>query len=207
MKKNLLVLLVLIAGADIVSADVGFGIKNSIGLSSFTGSDWKDVLYWNDADNKTGISYSAGFFIDFSGDYFGFQIDILYSSITAGVKAKDSEWSGYEWIEWRENLIEVPLYLKLGFPVGQKGKVVFMGGPNILYTIGSITETYDDGYGYVFPWDELYDFPLKFGIAVGIGYENRHFRTALIYKKTITEAVADYNRHNQNFGMEIGYRF
>ncbi len=201
----MLVLAILLACAGTVSADAGFGIKGGVGLSSYTGADWSDFVASQGANNKMGFSFSAGIFAElYFTQSFGIEADFLYSSLTRGYKAGDS------YVEYRENIFEVPVYLKYAIPVGN-GKVVIMGGPDFFYTFGDISMILDLGvYGSgsdSAPASDLYENLFRIGVAGGIGYETESYRFAGLYKRTLTEAVSDYSRHSQNFALELGYKF
>ncbi|MBF9018064.1 MULTISPECIES: outer membrane beta-barrel protein [unclassified Oceanispirochaeta] len=205
MKKTILIGLVLVlVSAGFLSAQARFGLKVAGGLSSYTGSDWNDVTDLSSiVDNKLGFSYGGGVLLNVAfSKMFSIQPEILYSSLTGGRTFPDYDYN----YEWRENTLEVPVYLQLGFPVGN-GKFLIMGGPDFFYTFGEIKYKDSDGYETSVAASDDMDNLFRIGFAAGIGYEVNNIQFAALYKRALSSQLDSFEIHNQNMTLEIAYLF
>jgi outer membrane protein with beta-barrel domain len=205
MKKSvLLVLLLVFVSIVFLGAQISGGLKIAGGMSSYSGDDWKNVIASNiDLENSLGFSYGGGLFLNIAfTENLSIQPEVLYSSLTGG-----GRYPAYEYdFEYREHVIEAPVYLQIGLPIG-KGKFLIMGGPDFFYTFGDIKLKDSDGSVDSWPASEDYDSLFRMGFAAGIGYTINKIQLAAVYKRALTSVSDTFDLQNQNISFELGLLF
>ncbi|MDC7234441.1 MAG: outer membrane beta-barrel protein [Spirochaetales bacterium] len=202
-KSSLLLILLIVFSTSALSAQPRLGLKLAGGLSSYTGEDWNNTTdSMTGVENKAGFSFSAGALLFLPvGGFLALQPEVLYSSLTGG---RIDSYSNY--IEWREQALEVPVYLLLGLPLNN-GRVFVMGGPDMLYSFGNVTFTDVDGNQEKYPVDEDVDNRFRLGYAAGAGFQGQSLQFAVLYKRSLKSQYNDFELYNQNISVELGILF
>jgi Outer membrane protein beta-barrel domain len=196
-KRVLILLLICFTAVATLSADVGFGIKGSVGASSRTGDDWDSTLAYYGWSNELALSYGGGAYLNLGIiDFFSIQPEFLYSSYAFRFGVDDA------WLQNRLNFFEVPVYAQLHF-----GSLVLQAGPNFTYATGTVKSLNSYGDTDTDAFSDLYDDPFAIGVAVGIAFFGEHTQFGVVYKRMMTEMITDVDVYLHTINVELGYTF
>ncbi|MDC7240716.1 MAG: outer membrane beta-barrel protein [Spirochaetales bacterium] len=208
-KTVVLGLVMMVLSTGMISAEVQFGVKAGVGMSSYTGSDWSDYLSYSGSKNRFGVSYAAGALANYSFDWGGaLQLETLFTSITGGetiTLGSDEFYSVY-----RELAVEIPLYFLYGLDAGP-GRILFAAGPSLYINIGKVFEKGSNDYKESYSLSDYYNIPVRAGVSAGLGYELEHWQALVLYKRSISPrelvSFGDIGICSHIIALEVGYLF
>jgi opacity protein-like surface antigen len=204
LKVFFLAVVLFVAGG--VKAQVSFGVKAGLNLSSMT----------NDEDSKMKVGYTVGPTVEFGfAPNMAIQSGVLLSSKGvkySGIYIEDIDFDAD--VTMNANYLQIPIAFAYKFPIAPDTKVYVNAGPYLAFGLFGKTkfkgeidgesasadiDTFgDDGMGV-----KRFDF----GLTFGLGMEVTKFNFGLNYDLGLTDVVKDSGSKNSNFWISVGYKF
>lgn len=205
--KGLIFLWILVVFTTTVNAQVKFGIKEGINLSTQS----ELGMLWDNNDIKTG--FTLGAVIDYRfHNTLSFQTELNYK--TEGLAYETSENSNTQEVNRNYDYFNVPILLKGRFSdqlgLSEKWLVSFYGGPYYSYLRASESEVKESGITTINDYDNESnesDWGFIFGGEVARVFSKGELFLDVRYEMGLSDVSKDEDIKNKVIGLGIGYRF
>lgn len=205
--KGLIFLGFLVVLATTVNAQIKFGIKEGINLSTQS----ELGMLWDNNDIKTGFTLGAVLDYRFHNTL-SFQTELNYK--TEGLAYETNENSNTQEINKNYDYFNIPLLLKGRFSnqlgLSEKWLVSFYGGPYYSYLKESESEVKESGITTINDYENEsneFDWGLVFGGEISRVFNKGELFFDLRYEMGLSDVSKNEDIKNKVIGLGIGYRF
>ena len=205
--KGLFLTGVLIIMTLMVNAQIKFGIKEGINLSTQS----ELGMLWDNNDIKTGFTLGATFDYRFHS-LLSVQTELNYK--TTGLAYEVTESSNKQDIKRNYDYYNIPVLLKARFSdqlgLNESWTVSFYGGPYYSYLKSAETEIKENGITTISDYEDqsnTSDWGAIFGGEVAKHFTKGELFLDLRYEMGLSDITKDDDLKNKVIGIGIGYRF
>lgn len=205
--KGLILSAILFLVVTTISAQVKFGIKEGINLSTQS----ELGMLWDNNDIQTGFTLGATIDYRFHKTL-SLQTELNYK--TEGLAYEISETSGKQKINRNYDYYNIPLLLKGRFNdqlgLSDKWLVSFYGGPYYSYLSSAESEVEQGGITTVNDYDNVSnnsDWGMIFGGECARVFNKGELFFDLRYEMGLNDVTENDNIKNKVIGLSVGYRF
>jgi hypothetical protein len=205
--KGIIFLGALLIISTITNAQVKFGIKEGINISTQS----ELGMLWDNNDVKTGFTLGATFDYRFH-TVLSLQTELNYK--TTGLAYEMKESSNSKDVNTKYDYYNIPLLLKGRFSeqlgLGETWTVSFYGGPYYSYLRAAESEIKENGVTTVTDYEDVSnssDYGLIFGGEVAKIFNKGELFFDLRYEMGLNDVLENDDIKNKVIGIGLGYRF